>query len=178
MLDQARRQAIGSSKHAHQARTAMPKEIMLMPGELFFGKDVPCLRTLLGSCVAVTLWNPRLRIGGMCHFLLPSRSRPANTPRDGKYGDEAIGMLVDAIKRTGSLPGDYEAHLYGGADTMPDLERAMRYVGERNIEMGWKLIDEHGFQLVGVDVGENIPRVVRMNLLTGQVEMSRGVSAR
>lgn len=149
-----------------------------MPGELFFGKDVPCVRTLLGSCVAVTLWNPKVRIGGMCHFLLPSRTRPANTPRDGKYGDEAIGMLVDAIKRTGSKPSEYEAHLYGGADTMPDLERSMRYVGERNIEMGWKLIDQYGFQLVGVDVGENIPRVVRMSLLTGQVEMSRGAAPR
>jgi hypothetical protein len=36
-------------------RATAPKEIMLMPGELFFGKDVPCLRTLLGSCVAMTL---------------------------------------------------------------------------------------------------------------------------
>lgn len=149
-----------------------------MPGELFFGKDVPCLRTLLGSCVAVTLWNPKLRIGGMCHFLLPSRTRQPNTPRDGKYGDEALGMLADAIKRTGGSPKDYEAHLYGGADTMPDLERSMRYVGERNIEMGWKLIDDYGFQLMGVDVGENIPRVVRMSLLTGQVEMSRGAAPR
>jgi chemotaxis protein CheD len=156
----------------------LPKEIMLMPGELFFGRDVPCLRTLLGSCVAVTLWNPKLRVGGMCHYLLPSRTRPANAPRDGKFGDEALGMLVDAIKRTGSTPSEYEAHLYGGADTMPDLERSMRYVGERNIEMGWKLIDEYGFQLNGVDVGENIPRVVRMSLLTGQVEMSRGAAPR
>jgi chemotaxis protein CheD len=87
------------------------------------------------------------------HFLLPSRTRPHNAPRDGKYGDEAIDMLVDAIKRAGSQPRDYEAHLYGGADTMPDLERAMRYVGECHIEMGWALINEHSFQLKGVDVG-------------------------
>jgi chemotaxis protein CheD len=156
----------------------VPNEIMLMPGELFFGKDVPSLRTLLGSCVAVTLWHHKLRVGGMCHFLLPSRNRPADAPRDGKYGDEAIGMLVDAIKRTGGKPSEFEAHLYGGADTMPDLERSMRYIGERNIEMGWKLIDEFGFQLMGVDVGDNIPRVVRLNLLTGKVEMSRGASPR
>jgi chemotaxis protein CheD len=174
MIDNAHRPMSSPPRH----KATPPKEIMLMPGELFFGKDVPCLRTLLGSCVAVTLWNRKLGIGGMCHFLLPSRTRPHNAPRDGKYGDEAIGMLVDAIKRTGSHPRDYEAHLYGGADTMPDLERAMRYVGERNIEMGWKLIDEYGFQLMGVDVGENIPRVVRMNLINGPVEMSRGASAR
>ena len=145
-----------------------------MPGELFFGAGVPCLRTLIGSCVAITLWHPRRRIGGMCHYLLPSRTRSPGTPRDGKFGDEAIGMLVDALKRAGTRPQDYEAHLYGGADTMPNVERAMRYVGERNIETGWKLIDEFGFSLVGVDVGENVPRVVRMSLITGQVEMNRG----
>ncbi len=160
------------------SKTAEPTEIMLMPGELFFGKNVPCLRTLLGSCVAITLWNPRMGIGGMCHFLLPSRTRPHNAPRDGKYGDEAIDMLVGAIKHAGSQPRDYEAHLYGGADTMPDLERAMRYVGESNIEMGWKLINEHSFQLKGVDVGGSIPRLVRMNLTNGHVEMSRCVSDR
>ncbi len=156
----------------------MPTDVMLMPGELFFGEKIPCLRTLLGSCVAVTLWNPKRRIGGMCHFLLPGRTRPANAPRDGKYGDEAIAMMVDAIRRAGTRPQDYEAHLYGGADTMPDIERAMRYVGERNIETGWRLIDQFGFNLVGVDVGENVPRVVRMNLLTGEVDMKRGQPVR
>jgi chemotaxis protein CheD len=153
---------------------APPGEIMLMPGELFFGTGVPLLRTLLGSCVAVTLWNPRRRMGGMCHYLLPGRQRAEGQPRDGKFGDEAIGMLVDALKRAGTRPQDYEAHLYGGADTMPHLERAMRYVGERNIETGWKLIDQFGFNLVGVDVGENMPRNVRMSLVTGEVQMSRG----
>ena len=149
-----------------------------MPGELFFGEQVASLRTLLGSCVAITLWHPRRRIGGMCHFLLPSRTRSPGQPRDGKFGDEAVGMLVDALKRAGTQPADYEVHLYGGADTMPELERAMRYVGERNIEIGWTLIDQHGFNLVGVDVGENVPRVVRMSLLTGQVDMQRGQAAR
>ncbi len=151
-----------------------PQEIMLMPGELFFGTGVPLLRTLLGSCVAVTLWNPRRQVGGMCHYLLPSRTRVPNQPRDGKFGEEAIGMLVDALLRAGTKPPDYEVHLYGGADTMPSLERSMRYVGERNIEIGWKLIDQFGFNLVGVDVGENVPRNVRMSLVTGEVQMSRG----
>ncbi|OYT88431.1 MAG: chemotaxis protein [Burkholderiales bacterium PBB6] len=151
-----------------------PRELNLMPGELFFGAGVPSLRTLIGSCVAVTLWNPRHRIGGMCHYLLPNRQRPANEPRDGKFGDEAIGMLVDALKRAGTKPADFEAHIYGGADTMPELERTNRNIGERNIEMGWSLIDQFGFGLVGVDVGDNVPRIVRMSLIDGSVEMRRG----
>ena len=149
---------------------------MLMPGELFFGEKVPVLRTLLGSCVAVTLWHPGRRIGGMCHYLLPGRTRGAGQARDGKFGDEALSMMADALRRAGTKPSDYEARLYGGADTMPDLPRSMKYVGERNIETGWRLIDELGFRLVDVDVGDCVPRVVIMSLLTGAVEMKRGRS--
>lgn len=163
---------------AEPRRGPVPDDMMLMPGELFFGADVGCLRTLIGSCVAITLWHPRRRIGGMCHYLLPSRTRSSGQPRDGKYGDEAVGMLVDALRRAGTQPQDYEAHLYGGADTMPGVERSMRYVGERNIETGWTLIDQFGFSLVGVDVGEDVPRVVLMNLRNGQVEMRRGQPVR
>ena len=67
---------------------------MLMPGELFFGERVSDLHTLLGSCVAVTWWHAKRRIGGMCHYLLPCRQRAPGQPRDGKFGDEAIGIDI------------------------------------------------------------------------------------
>lgn len=149
-----------------------------MPGELFFGEGVADLHTLIGSCVAVTWWHSRRRIGGMCHYLLPNRVRSPNVPRDGKFGEEAIGMMFDATRRAGTRPEEYEVHLYGGADTMPDLERSMRYVGERNIEVGFNLLGEFGFNLTGVDVGESMPRSVHINLLTGEVRMKRGQPAR
>jgi len=63
-------------------RSAQPGQaLMLMPGELHFGGEVQSLKTLLGSCVALTLWHPKRRIGGMCHFLLPSRQRPGVSPQ-------------------------------------------------------------------------------------------------
>jgi hypothetical protein len=55
------------------------------------------LRTLLGSCVAITLWHPTRRIGGMCHFLLPERKRRTNEPPDGRYGDEAVAEMVKVL---------------------------------------------------------------------------------
>ena len=45
--------------------------ISLLPGELYFGQR-HLLKTLLGSCVAITLWHPQRQLGGMCHFLLPT----------------------------------------------------------------------------------------------------------
>ena len=153
--------------------------VLLMPGQLWFGvgaaggAGATRVSTLLGSCVAITLWHPRRRIGGMCHYLLPARRRAAGVPPDGRYGDEAFGMLVDVIAQAGTDPRDYEAHLYGGADTLPDRAGARFDIGERNIEQGWTLIDRHGLQLVGVDVGDRVPRHVALDLQSGEVAMRR-----
>ena len=51
-----------------------PREIFLNPGEYAFGTELDRIRTILGSCVAVTFWHPGLRLGAMCHYLLPARS--------------------------------------------------------------------------------------------------------
>lgn len=149
----------------------------LMPGQWHFGQGA-LLRTLLGSCVAITLWHPGRQWGGMCHYLLPSRVNRGQAALDGRYGDEAIELLVQALKRTGSKPADYLAHLYGGADTMPDGMNVKFNVGQRNIEQGWALIDQHGFQLQDVDVGDNVPRTVSLDLPSGKVEVKRGQASK
>lgn len=153
-----------------------PTLINIMPGQLHFG-HTGLLRTLLGSCVAITLWHPIRRYGGMCHFLLPSRLRRQGEVADGRYGDEAVELLAQAIQRTGTKPGDYVANLYGGADTMPDGMNIKFNVGERNIEQGWALIDKYGFQLQDVDVGDNVPRTVSIDLGSGKVELKRGAAS-
>ena len=96
------------------------QDLHLLAGQLYFGNQAKTIRTLLGSCVAVTLWNPRRRLGGMCHFLLPNRQRADGTPLDGRFGEEALYLLVQALLRAGTKPQEYVSHLYGGADTMPD----------------------------------------------------------
>ena len=150
--------------------------LTLMPGQLHFGKNL-VLKTLLGSCVGLTLWHPEKRIGGMCHYLLPNRTRRGNEPLDGRFGDEAVQTLVNALERAGTQPQDYIAHLYGGADTMPDGASFKLNVGERNIEQAWQLIDKHGFQLDGVDVGDFVPRSVSLDLRSGLVQIKRGAAS-
>lgn len=166
-----------SAPTMHSQLAARPGEhLTLMPGQLHFGGHAASLRTLLGSCLAVTLWHPERRLGGMCHFLLPSRQRKGDEPLDGRYGDEALEALVNLLRATRSAPTEFHAHLYGGADTMP--EGALKFnVGERNIEQGFNLVDRYGFQIQGVDVGEDIPRTVVLTLATGEVTMRRGDGA-
>jgi chemotaxis protein CheD len=157
-----------------EVRARPGESVMLMPGQMHFGGDASSVRTLLGSCVAVTLWHPGKRIGGMCHYLLPSRTRRSGEVLEGKYGDEALEAMVARLRLARTDPGEYEAHLYGGADTMPEVTGVKFNIGERNIEQGWTLIDRYGFQLQGVDVGEDVPRTVTLNCADGSVDMRRG----
>jgi len=150
------------------------QDLNLLAGQLYFGHRPRKVRTLLGSCVAITLWHPARRVGGMCHFLLPGRRRGAADPLDGRFGDEAMSLMVAAIERTGARYRDFEARLYGGADTLPDRANVKFDVGERNIAAAWELIDRHGFQLLDVDVGDRVPRTVELDFRTGEVTMRRG----
>jgi len=150
------------------------QNLVLMPGQMHLGLQVASLRTLLGSCVAITLWHPARRIGGMCHYLLPQRNRRHGEAPDGRYGDEAVEAMVKALTQLRTRPEEYVAHLYGGADTMSGVSAAKFNIGERNIEQGWALIEKYGFQLDGVDVGEDIPRMVSLSLADGLVQMRRG----
>jgi len=155
-------------------RARRGQAVNLLAGQLYFGGEAATIGTLLGSCVAVTLWHPGQRIGGMCHFLLPHRRRPSGEPLDARFGDEAIELMVQTLQRLGTRACDYQAHLYGGADTMPERAGVKFDVGERNIEQGWSLIERHGFELHAVDVGDHVPRHVRLTLDTGVVQMRRG----
>ena len=148
--------------------------LVLMPGQMHVGPHASSLRTLLGSCVAITLWHPLRRIGGMCHYLLPQRHRRAGDALDGRYGDEAVQAMVQALQSLRADPQDFIAHLYGGADTLSGQGAGSFNIGERNIEQGWSLIERYGFALDGVDVGEDVPRTVTLTLATGEVSMRRG----
>lgn len=148
--------------------------LSLMPGQMHFGDRAASMRTLLGSCLAVTLWHPKRKLGGMCHFLLPTRLRKPGEPLDGRYGDEALETMVALLRAARTEPSDYHAHLYGGADTMPEGSALKFNVGERNIEQGFSLVDRYGFEIQGVDVGEDVPRTVTLTLASGTVDMRRG----
>lgn len=145
----------------------------LKPGETFFGPGPGDVRTLLGSCVAVTLWHPRRRLGGMCHFVLPERARGA-ADLDGRYGDEALLLLEQAMTRAGTLPREYQAGVFGGGNMFPNFNTVNgARVGDQNIERARVLVRRYGFRLVQEDVGGYAYRHVTLDLNAGTVSLRR-----
>jgi chemotaxis protein CheD len=79
-------------------------DIFLQPGEFFVAQGSCKIRTLLGSCVAITLWHPRKRIGAMSHFLLATRGQRPVIELDGRYGDEAMLLMLHELARLDVKP--------------------------------------------------------------------------
>lgn len=142
-------------------------EIFLLPGAFAFGEHALRLRTLLGSCVAIALWHPRRRIGGMCHYLLPGFSGGSASMTDGRYAGGAFRLFLSEIARHRTRPEDYEATLLGGGK----MFESSIGVGWRNIETGRHFLSEHGFLLRGEHVAGIGHRHVTFELSTGQVSL-------
>jgi chemotaxis protein CheD len=151
-------------------------EIFLQPGELWFGDEQTRIRTILGSCVAVTLWHPERRIGGMCHYMLPSRSglRGAN-PLDGRYGDEALVMLLKEIRTKQGQPAEFEAKLFGGGNMFdrPGCfgKGGSGQIQDRNISASLELMARHGFKVKAQHLGGHGHRQVIFDIWSGHVWM-------
>lgn len=147
------------------------REVFLNPGGFHFGNAETRIVTLLGSCVSITLWHPRLRVGGMCHFMLPSRGViPEGASYDGRYGDEAMKLFLGHIMRSGVEPEEFQAKLFGGAAMFADIcQRQETNVGERNIEMGLMQLDRYGIPLVAKHLGGEGHRKLYFEVWSGDV---------
>lgn len=141
---------------------------ILNPGEFYFGGSGERIKTLLGSCVAITLWNARKRVGGMCHFLLPDNPQRKSTIPDGRYADQSLELFLSALNRTATRPEDYEVKLFGGGNMFPTIKKAHSHdVGRRNIEAARRLLKEHRFRIHSEHVGQAGHRTVILDLHTG-----------
>ncbi|MDP2783479.1 MAG: chemotaxis protein CheD [Sulfurimicrobium sp.] len=150
--------------------TAASAEVFLNPGDFHFGAETRRIHTLLGSCVAITLWHPVLRIGGMCHFMLPSRSRQEGGELDGRYGDEAVQMFLCEIDKFDTRPSEYQVKLFGGGNMFKDFSSStVASVAQRNAEAGADLLRQNGFCVECEDVGGNGHRRVIFDLRDGNV---------
>ena len=125
-------------------------DIFLQPGEFFVADAEYQMRTMLGSCVSITLWHPFKRVGAMSHFLLPTRG--ASDKHDGldaRYGDEAMQLMVGELRQMGVAASQCQGKVFGGGNMFPDHSHAGAInVGQRNGEAALDLLNRHGVPIV------------------------------
>jgi chemotaxis protein CheD len=122
----------------------------LYPGQIFASKTPSTLTTILGSCVAVCLFDPALRVGGMNHFVLPhdAGARPA----PGRFGNLAVDLLLAEMLKLGCDRARLQAKLFGGASVVQAFSSS-RMLGAQNVEAARQRLAGQAVPVVAHDVG-------------------------
>jgi chemotaxis protein CheD len=84
------------------------KRIVLLPGQLYVGRDVDQISTILGSCVSVILWYPKKKIVTMCHYVLPGKSEQYLKQKNCRYAIDALDTMLDGIRKYGAQLQEYK----------------------------------------------------------------------
>jgi chemotaxis protein CheD len=130
-------------------------------GEIAVGRNEEAIKTLLGSCIGLALYDRRGRVGGLAHIVLPES--PGSSGPPGKFADTAVPELIRLIDHTAGAPGKLAAKLAGGACMFQT--NAASNIGERNLESIERLLKNAGIPVVARHCGGDQGR--RMTLETG-----------
>lgn len=124
----------------------------LQPGQLLVPAQPAAITTILGSCVAVCLWEPQRRIGGMNHFMLPMPTGAAtSSPR---FGPSAMEQLINALRDAGARLPLLRARVFGGACMFAPMQ-SDAHLGQKNAEVALDFLSRRGIEVVETDVGGN-----------------------
>ncbi|MGZ5015693.1 MAG: chemotaxis protein CheD [Methylobacter sp.] len=150
-----------------------PLDIFLHPGDYYFADRDTRIRTVLGSCVAITFWHPQLRVGGMCHYMLPERGSDRGTSdQPGRYADTAVALLLEEMDAVGAPHQEYQVKLFGGGNMFPETHKntnMLSQVGIRNVQAARQLAKQHGFTCVAEHLGDTGHRNVIFEVWSGEV---------
>ena len=162
--------------------------ITLKPAEMFVTERPTIVRTVLGSCVAVTMFAQRLGVSAICHALLPENVSSAEVHETHeiernsiyKYVNSVIPLMVKRLREYGVDPSELEVKLFGGADMMinEQAETRFRPVGKSNIDAVVQSMKKYNLQIKVSDVGGTLGRKILFYTHTGEVLLKRIKSGR
>ena len=151
---------------APQVDASAPSAVYLHPAQMHVATGPCAIKTLLGSCVAVCLWDPEARVGGAVHYLLP-RGRHGRG-ETGRYGTLAIPALISAVCALGGRPGALKAKIFGGAKVLAGLPpTGGASLGDANAAVAWELLAAEKVMVVGSDLGGDRGRRVLFHVEDG-----------
>jgi len=123
----------------------------------------------LGSCVGITLYDPRSRVGGMIHVMLPENKKGL---KPAKYADTGLPLLVDELEDEGAKRSRLVAKIAGGAAMFSISDNSSLNVGERNVEKVRQILNDMDVEIAGEDVGEDYGRTMKFSAEDGEVVVS------
>ena len=148
--------------------------IMVGLGEVKVSRDpetvLACLG--LGSCVAVSVYDPVAKMGAMAHVVLP-KSNGKTGDRAGRYADVAVPLLLENARELGAEVRRLEIYLAGGAQMSlaPGLGTAFK-IGEDNVVAVLSALAQEGLKPKATETGGNKGRTMRLFIESGLVTVA------
>ncbi|MEC3862525.1 chemotaxis protein CheD [Mesobacterium sp. TK19101] len=140
--------------------------ITVVQGEFRISDDPHVvLSTVLGSCVAVCLYDPTVHKGGMNHFLLPERAGACKS--DIRFGAHAMELLINGLLKIGGRRETLRAKVFGGSSMATNL----RDIGQSNAEFAKSFLHNENIPVVSESLGGTLARRVRFWPVTGRAKM-------
>lgn len=127
------------------------REEFLHPGQICVSSEPCVVTTIVGSCVALCLWDPVLRNGGMTHYILAQWDGTGQSSC--RYGDVAIEMLVNKMAELGSYRNKLQAHIFGGACIFESLLARKHALSTTNVEIACTMLAKYNIKVLTQQVG-------------------------
>lgn len=147
--------------------TASDLDVRIGIGELVVSKSPAVVRTLVGSCVGVTLYDPLRKVGGMAHIVHPESNGRVDQP--GKYGDTAIRELLRNLNGLGAEQRRLVAKYAGGAKMLNAF--SSNPIGDLNVEMIERILTQFSIPILGKDCGGKNGRRLTLDLTLGTLRI-------
>lgn len=152
---------------------APPPAVQLHIGEYRVSRQPEVLYTLLGSCVAVCLYDAAAGIGGMNHILLPGRAEDEGRVDDvARFGLDAVELLVRALVEAGAARRRLAAKLFGGGHVIRRMDEVTS-PGFRNVRFIRELMEQERIPVAASDLGGYEARKVWFRTDTANVILKR-----
>jgi len=126
------------------------------------------IQTVLGSCVSVCLWDSKLKMGGMNHYLMPGS--PSSAAGNSNHGYTAIPMLISSMINRGASVENLEAKIFGACNSWVN-DRGLFTVGLRNAEIAVQILKREGIRITARNTGGIHGRKIIFNTFTGKVKV-------
>lgn len=142
----------------------------LHSGQVFVSAEAKPIVLILGSCVAVCVWDAVNAIGGATHYLLPTwDGRGVPSPR---YGNVAVSTLLEELANAGANRGQLRARIFGGGRLFHSLGEASANkehgLGSRNVEIAVEILTKERISIVSTDVRANRGQRIVFHPNTGE----------
>ena len=143
-------------------------------GEYYTSADDELIGTLLGSCVAVCLYDRVNRFSGMNHFMLPGRISKADIFKDrsARYGIIAMNELFERLKELGAERDNIVAKVFGGG-SMFEFERRINTIPDENVRLAKIMLEMEDIPIAKFDTGGEFTRKVMMDVQSGRVYLKK-----